>query len=317
MLISADFECCLCGNFLEIGKISQMILLPCVDKECDACARMWRILGSPTCPACYAGFTCPRLVRDRAEKIPPQLALDANKTPKQPSPWDSQAEPSISLQERYVAFYGADADSTENNVSDPGSPMRDEEDGVLADEAFREALILANNRVGTNFNIEEIEDEIPLAVLRTGTKYQLADIVTQLCIEKAFESNANDGIDEGSQQLDERDSSDATLQQDGEITQENETRCVHCPMSFGNHGDLKQHMVHHTTDRRTCSVCGQVLANAASRRAHEKKHWETESQRAERLQKVRMDRNQLRARQGERKKRRRGSKRERVRRVLR
>ena len=315
-LLLIDATCDLCGNSFDIES-SKPTRLPCVDRECDPCARMWRILSSPTCPACYqtshsplsfqdkyvAFYGCPKLPGNRAELSSSPLDLDANEISQQPPPSDSNIGSSLSFQDKYVAFYGIDADSDEDTISNPGSPMKDEEDGItavsqLGDEALREALILANNRVGTNFNIQEIVDEIPLTVLRAGTKTQLEDTLTQLCTAKAFEGEDVDVEDEDLQHLDEGELSGSMSQQDEETSQENENCCIHCSKAFRTAGHLRQHMVVHNTERCACSICNQILGNPASRRAHEKKHWETDSQREERLQKAQVARDQLRGRQG-------------------
>ncbi|CAD6579132.1 MAG: hypothetical protein ASARMPRED_008959 [Alectoria sarmentosa] len=304
LLISAGFggdQCNLCGNSFEIRESSRSTL-PCVDFQCQPCARMWRILSSPICSECYADFTCPRLVRDRTQITSPQLDLDANDTLQQQSPSDSQLEPFLSFQDRYVAFYGADADSDDDTISDPGSPMREEVDeitavGEISDEELREALILANTRAGTNFNKEEVKAEIPLADLRISTQIQLADTLTQFCIQKASESDEDDARDESSQQLDENDPRDAKLQQDRETTQEDLLRCVYCQKAFRIESRLRQHAVIHAPGRRTCSMCGQVLGNPSSRRVHERKHRETEKQRDERLRQERAARDRKRAAQ--------------------
>lgn len=304
LLISAGFggdQCNLCGNSFEIRESSRSTL-PCVDFRCQPCARMWRILSSPTCSACYADFTCPRLAKDRTQIPSPLLNLDAKDTLQQQSPSDSQLEPFLSFQDRYVAFYGADADSDDDTISDPGSPMREEVDEISvmsdpSDEGLREALILANNRACTNFSIQEIEAEIPRADLRTGSKIQLADTLTQFCTRKASESDEDDARDESSQQLDETDPSDAKFQQDRETTQEDLLRCVYCHKAFRNESQLRQHAVIHAPGRRTCSICGQVLGNPSSRRVHERKHRETEKQRDERLRQERAARDRKRAAQ--------------------
>ncbi|KAL9133226.1 MAG: hypothetical protein Q9175_005593 [Cornicularia normoerica] len=315
LLISAASgfdECCLCGNSFDIGKSSKSTRnhLPCVDTHCKPCAGMWRILSSPTCQACYADFICPQVAKDRAHISLPQTDLDANNTLQKQSPSNtlqvyspsnSQIESPLGLQERYVAFYGADADSDEDTISDSGSPMREgghEMTAVskLEDEPLREALILANNRAGTNFNIKEIEDGIPLAVLRTVTKTQLADTLTQFCVGKSSESDEDVGRDGNgnSQQPDEDDSSDAISQQDEETALEKPFRCIRCQRTFRIAGHLRQHMVVHTVGRRTCSICGKVLQHPNSRRIHEKLHLETDSERDERLRKAKVAREQSR-----------------------
>ncbi|CAF9943684.1 MAG: hypothetical protein ALECFALPRED_000954 [Alectoria fallacina] len=304
LLISAGpagDQCNLCGNSFEIHDSSKSTL-PCVDFECEPCARMWRILRSPTCSACYADFTCPGIAKDRTQIPSPLLDLDANDTLQQQSPSDSQLELFLSFQDRYVAFYGADTDSDDDTISEPGSPIREEADeitsvGEISDERLREALILANNRAGTNFCIQEIEAEVSMADLRTSTKIQLADTLTQFCIRKASESDEDDARDESSRQLDENDPSDAKFQQGRETTQEDLLRCVYCHKAFRNESHLRQHAIIHAPSRRTCSICGQVLGNPSSRRVHERKHRETEKQRDERLRQEREARDRKRAAQ--------------------
>ena len=303
-------ECELCGNFFEISESSRStpIKVPCVDTQCEPCARMWHILSSPTCLACYAHFTCPKLSGDRAQISSPQFDLDANDTIQWQSLADSQIESPLDFQDRYVAFYGADTKSDDDTVLDTGSPMREEDDETtatseLSDEDLREALILANNRIGTNFNIQEIEDEIPLAVLRRGTKTQLADILTQLCTGKASESDEDDGREVSSQQLNEDDSSDTTSRQDGDAALHISFYCLDCHQVFKSAGHLRQHMVVHTINHHMCSICGKILGNRISRRIHEQKHWETDSQRDERLQKAKVARDKSRASQKEKKRR--------------
>lgn len=307
LLVSAgpgSDDCDLCGNSFEISASSKStpIKLPCVDAQCTICARMWRILSSPICPACYPDFTCPKLARDRARILAPQLHLDANDTFQRQSPSDSQIESPLSSQKRYVAFHGADADSDGDTISELGSPMREEADEItavseLSDEDLREALVFANNHAGTNFNIQEIRAEIPLADLRTGTKTQLADSLTEFLIWKTSESDEDDGNNESLQQPDEDEPSNATSQQDGATAWGDTFRCIHCQKIFRSAGHLRQHLVVHTLARCTCSICGRVLANANSRRVHEQRHQETEDQRDKRLRKANLAKALLRARQ--------------------
>lgn len=292
---SGSEECGLCGNSFEISEFptSTKIKVPCVDRLCEPCARMWRILSSPTCPACYGNFKCPKVARDQAQISSPLLDLHANDTLQQQSPPDLQIESPLDLQDSYVASYGADADSDDDTVSDPGSPMRGEDDEItavseLSDEDMRDALLLANNNAGTNFTIQEIEAEIPLADLRTGSQTQLTDTLTQFCIWKGSEGGEDDTNGESSQQLDVDGVSNGASQQDGERAQENPFRCMYCTRAFISVGHLRQHMAVHTIDRLKCSICGRVLGNPNSRRQHEKKHRETDSQRDERLRKVKV-----------------------------
>ena len=289
-------ECGLCGNSFDVGEFSDSnrIRLPCIDTQCEPCARMWRILSSPTCPACYADFICPKVARNQAQTYSPQLYLGSENMIQQLSPSNSRIESLINFQKRYVAFYDADVDSDDATISDPGSPMKEEEDGVsivseFSDDDLREAFILANNCAGTNFNIQEIEDEIPLAILRTGTQTQLADALTQIFIKKASKS------DKGSQQPDEVDTEDKTSRQGGVTSWDNPVRCVDCQKYFRSEAHLRQHTVVHTIDRRTCNSCGRVLKNSNSRRIHEKRHRETDSEREERLRKAKVARDQTKA----------------------
>ena len=60
--------------------------------------------------------------------------------------------------------------------------MKEEEDGVpmvsgFSNDDLREVLILANNHAGTSFNFQDIEDEITLAIMRTGTQTQLCSCI--------------------------------------------------------------------------------------------------------------------------------------------
>ena len=282
-------ECGLCGNSFETGGSSNStrIKLPCIDTQCEPCARMWRILSSPICKGCYADFHCPQLNHDGNDTVQRQL------------PSNQQNKSSLSVQDSNVAFYSAHADADDDTMPNSGSPMRETDDDITAvgeftDEELREALYLANNRAGTNFNIQEIEDEIPLAVLRTGTKTQLADTLTQLCIQKASESDKDDTGDESSQQLDEDDPSETMSQHHEETSQKNSFRCIYCQKDLSSIGHLRRHMAKHDIARRTCSICGQVLGNPNSRRTHEGKHRETESQRIDRLRKVKVARDQVR-----------------------
>ena len=281
-------DCELCGNSFDVSDAGQTSArLPCVDMNCEACTQMWRILSSPTCPACYADFTCPKTVRDRTQLYPPQLNNESQDTCQLQSPLNSQIGFLSSFQSRYDAFYGVNADSDDDTISDTGSPMREEEDGItrlsrFLDDDLREVLILANKFAGTNFKIEELEDEIPQALLRTGTQSQLADALTQICTRKASESNKDHPTDVESQLPDES----------GKKAWDNSVRCFECEEYFRSEGHLQQHMAVHTLERRTCKLCGQILANPASRRTHEWRHRETENERDERLRKRRVPRDQ-------------------------
>ena len=161
-------------------------------------------------------------------------------------------------------------------------------------EDLREALTLANDRVGTDFDFQDIETEIPLSLLRNCTNVQLADRLTQACFTKLSQSKCdNVSRRRSSQQLNQ---DDVNV---GHCSIENvkpSHRCTHCRKSFRSAGHLRQHMIVHAPSHRTCSVCGQVLGNANSRRIHERKHRETEVERGERLGKAKAAREQLRAR---------------------
>lgn len=265
--------CGLCGNSFEIGGSSESnsIELPCVDPECEACAQMWFVLNSPTCRACYADFKCNKSTGHRVQ---------------------------ISFQDMLVAFYGVDADSDDDTISDPGISIRENDDTVFSHfrgEDLQEAVNLANSRAGTNFSFQEIEDdiEVPLAVLRPCIKTQLADALAQICFRMAEEGNEADAEDGSSHQPDEDSFSNGTSQLGGEIGH----RCTVCQKVFRGPGHLRQHMVIHDVERRTCSVCGQILGSPSSRRVHERLHRETESQREKRLNKMRIAKNRLRAAQ--------------------
>ena len=219
---------------------------------------------------------------------PSQLYPGSNDRIQQQSPPHSQRESPVSLQSRYDAFYGADADSDDDTISVPGSPMREEEDGVpmvsgFSNDDLREALILANNHAGTNFNFQEIEDETTLAIMRTGTKPQLVAALTQICTQKASDSDGNHASDEGSQHPDE---------EDHEIAWDKSFHCFSCQKGYRSEAHLQQHLATHTIERRTCKLCGQVLKNPNSRRVHERRHRETDNEREERLRKRRVPRDQ-------------------------
>ncbi len=295
-------ECGLCDCLFNSGEFSEsaQVKLPCTDIQCEPCASMWRIIASPTiCRACYGDFTCPRLARDQVDMSSLQLGVDGNgTTPQQLSFSDSQVESSLSSQDRYVAFHNTYADSDDETISDHGSQMRDDEEIIaihdLSDEDLREALILANNRVGTNFNIQEIRAEIFQVNLHPRTTTRLADILTHFCMNKASESDKDDASDKNPQEPDEDVFSAKTSQGDGETGQQHPFRCLHCPKSFRGPGHLKQHMVVHDVRNRKCTICGRILGNANSRRMHEKKHRETDSEREERLRKAKVAKHQLR-----------------------
>ena len=236
-------------------------------------------------PVCYGDYVCPRY---QARIHSSQLYLDPNDRIQQQSPPHSQRVSLVSLQSRYDEFYDADADPEDDTISYPGSPMREEEDGVptvsgLSNDDLREALILANNHAGTNFNFQEIEDEMTLAILRTGTQTQLAAALTQICTQKASDSDGKNASDEGSQHPDET---------DHKIAWDKPFRCFSCQKGFRSETHLRQHLVTHTIERRTCKLCGQVLKSPSSRRVHERMHRETDNEREERLRKRRVPRDQ-------------------------
>ena len=312
LLISAgsdSAECGLCGSAFA-GEASNFtrIEFPCDDSQCEPCGRMWRILSSPTCRACYGDFTCPRLARDQADAFSPQPGVDANDTLGQQSPPDSQIESPLSFEGRYITSQSTDTNPDDEMISDPGSPRRGEDDKVttvseLSDNDLREALTLANNRVNTNFNIQEIAAEIPLTDLHTCTKPQLAEKMTQLCISKASDSDDDEEMEEetddkSSQQPEGNALNDLMpwwLQQPGETAATDPRRCIHCGKTFRTINHLRQHIVVHSIGHRTCSICGKVLGTSGSRRVHESKHRETDSEREERLRKAKVSRGKLRA----------------------
>lgn len=297
--------------------------LPCMDSNCGPCAGMWRILSStcPACYADFicpklAGehdrppppqlkFP-PKTLREPSIWVPVspksqkhlnavyasqvrqlfaarKLLLDGEHLPQEHHPLDLQTESRLLFRDRNLAFDGADADSNDNTISDPGSPIR-KEDGEtmslseLSNQDLRDALMLANNRAGTNFNMGEIIAEIPLADLRTSTKPHLEERLSQLCVSNAADSGEEDAEDEGSLQA-----NSLVLQQDAETGLVYSFNCLHCKKTFRTAAQLRQHMATHDVGLRTCSVCSQVLGSIQSRRTHESKHWETDSQRGERL----------------------------------
>ena len=173
-----------------------------------------------------------------------------------------------------------------------------EDDDVRAvpelSEDLVEALALANNRVGTNFDFQDIEAEIPPTLLRNCTNLQLADRLTQACMIKVSQDSCdNVARHRRSQQSNKNDVNPGRCT----IDKPKSPRCVHCRKSFKSAGHLRQHMVVHSPGHRTCSVCGQVLGNANSRRIHERRHRETGGEREERLGKAKVAREQSRARQ--------------------
>ena len=291
-------ECSLCGNSFESYEASyQAPRLPCVDDQCEPCARMWRILSSPTCLVCYGDFKCPRLARKEAQKSLPKLTINTRNTFQPTSPLDSHIDSFLGFRDRHASFHSADAGSEDNTNSSLGSPMR-EDDDVRAmpelSENLSEALTLANNRVGTNFNFQDIEAEIPPTLLRNCTNLQLADRLTQACIIKVSQDNC-DNVARHRRSL-QSDNHDVDLGR-CTIDEPKSHRCEHCRKTFKSAGHLRQHMVVHAPGHRTCSVCGQVLGNANSRRIHERRHRETGVEREERLGKAKVAREQSRARQ--------------------
>ena len=279
-------ECSLCGNSFETYEAPHLALrLPCVDKQCESCAKMWHILSSPTCLVCYGDYKCPRIIRKEAQSSLPKLIVDPRYRFQQPSPVDSHIDSFLSFRDRRAAFHSADGGPQEDIDSNLGSPMKEDDNvpaGPELSEDLLEALTLANNRVGTNFNFQDIEGQIPLALLRNCTNLQLADRLTQACINKIQSGCDNVSTHQSSQQPNK---DDVDLGR-GTVDEAKSSRCMHCQKTFRNPGNLRRHMIVHTLAHRTCSVCGQVLSNSSSRRVHEKKHGETEDEREERLAKA-------------------------------
>ena len=288
-------ECGLCGNALEKNPSSgaNRGRLPCMDSGCEDCARMWRILKSPICQACYAGFSHSQTSGDQTPMSFTPLDIGANNASLEHSPTES----SLGIRDRYVAFYGADADSDNDTISDPGSPMREEDDDIsgvseVGDANLRNALIEANNRVGTNFNFQEIEDEIYLTILGSETKTELVTKLTKLCSDKASESDEELVRDED--MSDENIFNETTMQKSEGKHKVKTWPCTTCNKTFKSPGHLKQHMVIHTVERRTCSFCRKILKSPNGRRIHEKLHRETDSKREERLRKQKLARDNKR-----------------------
>ena len=288
-------ECGLCRNVLDINPPSgaNRGMLPCMDSGCEECAHMWRILKSPICQACYAGFSHPKASGDQAQMSFTHPNIGANNTPLELPPTES----SLGLRDRYVAYYGADADSDNDTISDPGSPMREEDDDIsyvseVEDANLQDALIEANYRVGTNFNFQEIEDEIYLTIFGSDTKTELVARLTQLCMDKACESDKERGRDED--MSDEDTSNETTVQKSKGLHKVKTWPCMICHKTFKNSGYLQQHMVIHTIERRTCSFCGKILKSSNGRRIHEGLHRETDSKRAARLRKQKLARDKRR-----------------------
>lgn len=288
-------ECSLCGNFFDTHNASTSALrLPCVDNQCQPCARMWNILSSPTCLVCYGDFKCPRFTRKEARKALPRLITDFGNRLQPPSPLDSHIHSFLSFRDRHAAFQNADTGSDGNINAYPGSLKREDEDVQPVPELGKdllEALALANNRVGTDFNFQDIEAKIPWALLRDCTNFQLADRLTQACIMKASESGSDSVSSGRSSQQPNKDDLD---RERGAIDKAKPYRCTHCRRTFRTHGHLRQHMIVHAPDKRTCSVCGKVMGNVNSRRTHERHHRETEGEREERLGKAKLKRQRVR-----------------------
>ena len=175
----------------------------------------------------------------------------------------------------------------------------DEEDeevtSELSDEKLLEVLRLVNDRLDTNFNIREVEEDIPLAELRNCTIFQLESRLMRFCRLKAFESVDDDTEDESSQLTDGDDVKVIISKPDKDTVKTASRHCNYCQRTFQTVGHLRQHMVIHTPGHLTCSICGLVLKNPSSRRLHEKKHRETDTEREERLQKARDTREQAQA----------------------
>ena len=295
-------ECSLCGNSFETYEAANLSLrLPCVDTQCETCARMWHILNSPTCLVCYGDFKCPRLTRKAAQMSLPKLIVDVRDTIQQSSPLDSHIDSFLNFQDRHAAFHSVDAGLEDEAMSSPGSPMR-EDDDVRAvpelSEDLLEALTLANNRVGTNFNFQDIQEEIPATLLRNCTKTQLADRLTQACIMKVSQSGCDNVSRHRSSLQPEKE--DVELRRCTTDKAKSSHHCMHCRRSFRSPGHLRQHVIVHTPTHRTCSVCGQVLGNANSRRIHERRHRETEGEREERLGKAKEERQKQKLRESSR-----------------
>ena len=237
---SGSDECSLCGNFFDSGKVSERtpISLPCIMTDCHPCVSMWHILDSPVCLACYADFKCPRLDSDQA-----------------------------------------DISSDDDTVLNEGSPMVDENHqssavNELSDEDVRDALIIANTRLGTKFNIREIEPVISRTNLRNRTKKQLANMLICFCMMKMSESDEEDAGDQSVPERDVDDLSNLISLQNGDTVHHIflSFRCAYCQRLFENGDYLQQHMVIHDIGERTCSVCGRVMGSPNSRHLHERRH---------------------------------------------
>ena len=283
---SGSDECSLCGNVFDLERSAESIqTLPCMDDSCESCASAWRMLSSPMCSGCYGDFACPKVAKAQIQASSPKLQMaHVSSIP------DMQMMSALSIQDRYVVLDRVASDSDDDSISDPGSPMKDDErNGAvseLGDGDLREALLVANNRVGTNFNIQEIGFETPLDHLNIGTKTQLADLLTELCTLTASESDMDESWDESSQKPEADDPSGTTNQQAQKTVQGNSRSCTTCNRLFYSSGHLRQHMAKHDIGPRTCKICGRVFSSPGNRRAHEQKHRETDSERELRLQKV-------------------------------
>lgn len=119
------------------------------------------------------------------------------------------------------------------------------------------------DRSEANSNLHKIEDEIPLAILRTGPRMQRADM---------SKSDKDDARDESPDQAD-----------DGETAPNTSLKCTYCQKEFSCSHRLRHHVGVHTTRQFECSICGKVFSNSRSSYHHEMKHLETDAQRDQRL----------------------------------
>ena len=295
-------ECGLCGNTLEINPPSGADggSLPCMDSGCEDCARMWRILRSPICQACYAGFSHHKVSGDQVQMSFTNLNMGANNAPLEHSPTES----SLGLRDRYITFYGAEIDSDNDTISDPGTPMRVKDGDIsgmseVGHQLLQNALFEANNRVGTNFNFQEIENDLYVMLLRQESKIELVAKLTQLCMDKA-EMGIDNVSETDEEPVEDEDMSDDDTPHETTIQKSNGTNkvktwpCIICHKTFKSPGYLRQHMVIHAIERRTCSFCGKILKNPNGRRLHEGLHRETDSKREERLRKQKLARDKRR-----------------------
>ena len=295
-------ECGLCGNMLEINPPhgADSGSLPCMDSGCEDCACMWRILKSPVCQACYADFSHAKVSGDQAQMSFTNLNIGANNAPLEHSPTES----SLGLRDRYIAFYGVDTDTDNDTISDPGTPTMVKDGDVsgmseFGNQILQNALIEANNRAGTNFSFQEIEDDLYLMLLRQETKIELVAKLTQLCMDKA-EMGIDNASGPDEELMNDEDMSDDITPHDTTIRKSDGTNkvktwpCMICRKTFKSSGYLRQHMVIHTIERRTCSFCGKILKNPNGRRIHEGLHRETDRHRQERLRKQKLARDKRR-----------------------